>query len=177
MWDRAIVNAPEADQAAQFELMASSGVGRSAPYSPGGRWRPTRVSRSTSARPTALSRSRARTTSGCCRSSPTRPAGRRSIEPHLQNYWDTNGRGKNAWAREYAELLKASSRRIKELDPGATVVLAGLADFAWPLRPPRQDRAYDVAALNFPSTSHKVLKGVRYFRAALPRARRAGRSG
>ena len=52
-------------------------------------------------------------------------------EPHLQGYWNTSGRGRNAWAREYAELLKSASRRIRELDPGATVVLAGLADFAW----------------------------------------------
>lgn len=97
-------------------------------------------------------------------------------EPHLQEYWDTGDRGQDAWAREYAELLKGASRRIRELDPGATVVLAGLADFAWlhlrRLARFRVGRFYDVAALNFfTSRPHKVLKGVRLFRAAMRRAR------
>ena len=95
-------------------------------------------------------------------------------EPHLQGYWDTSGRGRNAWAREYAELLRSASRRIRELDPGATVVLAGLADFAWRhldrLARFGVTRHFDVAAINFfTSRPHRVLKGVRYFRAALRR--------
>jgi hypothetical protein len=109
---------------------------------------------------------------------PTRPLREWQIwnEPHLQEYWDTGDRGRDAWAREYAQLLKAASRRIRELDPGATVVLAGLADFVWlhlrRLARFRIGRFYDVAALNFfTSRPHKVLKGVRLFRAALRRSR------
>ncbi len=101
-------------------------------------------------------------------------------EPHLQNYWDTGARGDNAWAEEYATLLKAASRKIRELDPDATIVLAGLADFAWQhldrLARFGIRRYFDVASINFfTSRADRVLKGVRYFRTALRRAHMARR--
>jgi len=91
-------------------------------------------------------------------------------EPHLGVYWKTDG----DWAREYARLLKASKPAIESVDPGATIVLAGLADFAWKhltrLNRHRIRRHFDVAALNFfTSRPENVIKGVRYLRRALRR--------
>jgi polysaccharide biosynthesis protein PslG len=93
-------------------------------------------------------------------------------EPHLGAYWKTDG----DWAREYARLLKASKPAIEGVDPGATIVLAGLADFAWRhlarLNRHRIRRSFDVAALNFfTSRPENVIKGVRYLRRALRRGR------
>jgi hypothetical protein len=95
-------------------------------------------------------------------------------EPHLTEYWNAEGRRRNAWAPEYARLLKASKRAIEDIDPGATIVLAGLADFAWRhverLGRSRIRRHFDVAALNFfTSRPRNVMKGVRFFRRALRR--------
>jgi hypothetical protein len=91
-------------------------------------------------------------------------------EPHLGAYWSTGG----DWAREYARLLKASKPAIESVDRGATVVLAGLADFAWRhltrLNRHGIRRSFDVAALNFfTSRPENVIKGVRYLRRALRR--------
>jgi hypothetical protein len=91
-------------------------------------------------------------------------------EPHLGAYWKTGG----DWARGYARLLKASKPAIESVDPGATVVLAGLADFAWKhlarLNRHRIRRYFDVAALNFfTSRPANVMKAVRLLRRALRR--------
>jgi hypothetical protein len=96
-------------------------------------------------------------------------------EPHLDFYWSTKGRPKNSWAPGYARLLKASKRTIDAADPGATVVLAGLADFAWDhldrLSRFRIRRHFDVAALNlFTGRPKLLIKGVSKFRSALRRA-------
>jgi hypothetical protein len=95
-------------------------------------------------------------------------------EPHLDFYWSTKGRRRNAWAPEYARLLKASKRAIKGVDAGATIVLAALADFAWNhldrLNRSRISRYYDVAALNlFTARPRLLIKGVYKFRRALRR--------
>jgi hypothetical protein len=95
-------------------------------------------------------------------------------EPHLGTYWNTDGRSRGAWAREYASLLKASKPAIEDIDPGAKIVLAGLADFAWKhldrLNRHRIRRHFDVAALNFfTSRPRNVIKGVRFMRRALRR--------
>jgi hypothetical protein len=97
-------------------------------------------------------------------------------EPHLNFYWSTKGRGKNAWVPEYARLLKASKQTIKAIDPGATIVLAGLADFAWDhldhLNRFKIRRLFDVAALNlFTGRPRLLIKGVYKFRRALRRGR------
>jgi hypothetical protein len=96
-------------------------------------------------------------------------------EPHFSIYWNPAGRSRHSWAREYAALLKASKPAIESVDPRATVVMAGLADFAWKhlgrLRRFRIRRHFDVAALNFfTSRPRNVMKGVRFFRRALARA-------
>jgi hypothetical protein len=96
-------------------------------------------------------------------------------EPHFSVYWNPAGRSRHAWAREYAALLKASKPAVESVDRGATVVLAGLADFAWKhlgrLARFRIGRHFDVAALNFfTSRPRNVLKGVRFYRRALRRA-------
>jgi hypothetical protein len=95
-------------------------------------------------------------------------------EPHLNVWWNTDGRSPNAWAPEYAELLKESYRTIKASDRGATVVLAGLADYAWAhldlLNKSKISRYFDVASFNFfTSRPGLVIRGVRYFRRAMAR--------
>jgi hypothetical protein len=95
-------------------------------------------------------------------------------EPHLNVWWNTDGRSPDAWAPEYAQLLKQSYVTIKRLDPGATVVLAGLADYAWKhldlLNRSRIRRYFDVASFNFfTSRPALVVRGVRYFRRAMAR--------
>ncbi|MEA2332080.1 MAG: polysaccharide biosynthesis protein PslG [Thermoleophilaceae bacterium] len=96
-------------------------------------------------------------------------------EPHLTVWWNTEG----SWPREYVHLLKASKAAIEDVDPGATVVLASLADFAWKhlarLNRFNVGRYFDVAGLNFfTARPANVLRGVRKFRRAL-RAGGAGR--
>src|SRR5215207_746211 len=95
-------------------------------------------------------------------------------EPHLQFYWATRGRGRSAWIAEYAKLLKASKKTIDSVDPGATIVLAGLADFAWThldrLNRLGIRRHFDVASLNlFTARPKLAVKGVLLFRRALRR--------
>ena len=47
-------------------------------------------------------------------------------EPHFVSYWTTQ-----PFAPSYVALLRAAHAAIKAADPGAVVVLAGLADFSW----------------------------------------------
>jgi polysaccharide biosynthesis protein PslG len=93
-------------------------------------------------------------------------------EPHIDFYWDTDGRSRNAWGREYARMLKASKRAIERVDPGATIVLAALADRGWDhialLNRYRIRRHFDVAAFNlFTTRPRNVIRGVRMFRRAM----------
>ncbi len=95
-------------------------------------------------------------------------------EPHLNLWWNTDGRSPNAWPREYAALLKTAKAAIDAADPGATVVLAALADYAWKhltsLNHFKIGRYYDVAAINlFTARPASVFRGVRYFRRAMRR--------
>jgi hypothetical protein len=96
-------------------------------------------------------------------------------EPHLNIWWNTDGHSEHSWAPEYARLLKAAKATIDTADPGATVVLAALADYAWRhlkrLNRFKVGRYYDVAAINlFTARPKNVMKGVGYFR----RVMRAG---
>lgn len=52
-------------------------------------------------------------------------------EMHFDIYWEVPGDDKATWAREYVELLRATTPAIKAADPGARVVLGGLADFSY----------------------------------------------
>jgi Beta-galactosidase len=95
-------------------------------------------------------------------------------EPHLNIWWNVDGRSENAWVREYARLLKAAKATIDAADPGATVVLAALADFAWKhldrLNRHGVGRYFDVAAINlFTARPGYVMRGVRFFRRAMRR--------
>ena len=93
-------------------------------------------------------------------------------EPHISAFWNTKGREPDAWAPEYARLLRASEVAIEAIDPGATVVLAALADFSWK----HLTRLYrhgirghfDVAAVNlFTSRPTYVLRGLALVRGSL----------
>jgi hypothetical protein len=95
-------------------------------------------------------------------------------EPHLNLWWNTDGRSPNAWAREYVELLKAAKATIDAADPGAKVVLAALADFAWRhlnrLNRHGVGRYYDIAGINlFTARPRYVMRGLRFFRRAMRR--------
>jgi hypothetical protein len=52
-------------------------------------------------------------------------------EPHFDFYWYVPGNNKKKWAREYVELLSHAKPAIEAVDPGARIVLAGLADASW----------------------------------------------
>jgi hypothetical protein len=87
-------------------------------------------------------------------------------EPHLDSYWLTPD---GPWAPGYAELLKAGNAAIDAADPGAKVVTAAFADYAWrhlrKLYGQRTRRSFDVAAINFFSARPRnVLKALRYVR-------------
>ena len=93
-------------------------------------------------------------------------------EPHIDHFWYANGETPDVWAPDYVRLLRASHAAVKRADPGARVVLAGLADYAWrhlgSIYAAGGRRYFDVAAINFFSaTPAKVLKGLRFFRSAL----------
>jgi polysaccharide biosynthesis protein PslG len=90
-------------------------------------------------------------------------------EPHLNVWWNTDGRSPNAWAGEYAALLKAVAPVIRTADPGAKIVLCALADFAWNhlarLNKFKISRYYDIAAINlFTASPSYVIRGVKLFR-------------
>jgi hypothetical protein len=48
-------------------------------------------------------------------------------EPHLRFQWDTD----RPWARTYGSQLRWAYKAVKQADPGATVVLAGLSNTSW----------------------------------------------
>jgi hypothetical protein len=95
-------------------------------------------------------------------------------EPHLNVWWNTDGRSPDAWAPEYAALLKATYPVVKAADPGAKVVLCALADYAWShlakLNKSKIGRYYDIAAVNlFTPKPGNVMRGVRIFRKQMRR--------
>lgn len=59
---------------------------------------------------------------------PQRPVRRWQLwnEPNLRTSW----RDRN-WAAPYVALLRAGRRAVKSTDPGARIVLAGLANYSW----------------------------------------------
>jgi hypothetical protein len=69
-------------------------------------------------------------------------------EPNLKSYWDDA-----PFASSYVLLLKVAHDAIKRADPGATVVLGGLANDSWNalaaiLRAPGAVRLFDVAGIH-----------------------------
>jgi len=69
-------------------------------------------------------------------------------EPHLVMYWS-----EQPFAQSYVKLLAASHAALKAADPGAKVVLAGLANYSWRYlaniyRVPGAQRLFDVVAIH-----------------------------
>ena len=97
-------------------------------------------------------------------------------EPHIDYYWLTPD---GPWAPGYANLLKASHEAIKAADPGAKVVLAALADYAWrylaKIYEQKTRRSFDAVAINFfTAKPRNVLTALRRMRKVI-RAHRDGR--
>jgi hypothetical protein len=82
-------------------------------------------------------------------------------EPNLPDYFSVQ-----PFAKPYVRLLRAARRAIKSADPGATVVMAGLANFSWKamrqLYKAHVRGAFDVAAVHpfsgRPSNSYKITR-------------------
>jgi hypothetical protein len=69
-------------------------------------------------------------------------------EPHMVSYWS-----EQPFAPSYVKLLAAAHAAVKKADPGATVVLAGLANYSWRYlasiyRVPGARRLFDVVAIH-----------------------------
>jgi len=87
-------------------------------------------------------------------------------EPHFREYWDAS-----RWERGYHELLRASYKRLKQLDSGSVVVFGGVTGAAWEILEryyeKRGDdrRAYDVMAIHpytrLPSGIPKIVRRTR----------------
>jgi hypothetical protein len=95
-------------------------------------------------------------------------------EPHLPAYWDAPEKGPYGYARGYPLLLRASYHMIKDLDPGAKVVMAGITQRAWEeielLYQRGIKRYFDIAALQiFPQTVRRAVKATAFFRDAMRR--------
>ncbi len=74
-------------------------------------------------------------------------------EPHFVSYWS-----EQPFAPSYVRLLASSRAALKAADPGAKVVLAGLADTSWEYldsiyRVPGARRLFDIVAIH-PYTAH-----------------------
>jgi hypothetical protein len=69
-------------------------------------------------------------------------------EPHLTTYW-----AEQPFAPSYVKLLAAAHAALKAADPGAKVVLAGLANYSWTYlaeiyRVPGARRLFDIVAIH-----------------------------
>lgn len=69
-------------------------------------------------------------------------------EPHLVTYWS-----EQPFAPSYVKLLAAARAALKSADPGAKVVLAGLANYSWRYlakiyRVPDAKRLFDIVAIH-----------------------------
>jgi polysaccharide biosynthesis protein PslG len=101
-------------------------------------------------------------------------------EPHLVDYWTASPGSRYAYPKAYGALLRASYRAIKQEDPRAKVVLAGITQRAWELLAALYRRArihgyFDVAALQaYPETVGRLVRATRMMRSVM-RKRRDGR--
>lgn len=97
-------------------------------------------------------------------------------EPMLRAYWDVPRKSSYGWPQGYGRLLRGTYKVIKDEDPGARVVFAGLTGAAWV----EMRRAYkkgkvrgyfDVAALQvYPLSVKREVEAVRRMRRELVRA-------
>ena len=94
-------------------------------------------------------------------------------EPHLRFQWDTDA----PYARGYGKLLRVAYKRIKRVDPGATVVMAALSNESWKFlaelyKKGRVRGYYDVAAFHpYTRRPSGVVTLARRFRIVMRRNR------
>ena len=94
-------------------------------------------------------------------------------EPHLRFQWDTD----RGWARSYGTQLRWAYKAVKQADPGATVVLAGLSNASWTYlaelyKKGRIRGNFDVATLHPYTTKAKgVITLAKRFRIVMRRNR------
>jgi polysaccharide biosynthesis protein PslG len=93
-------------------------------------------------------------------------------EPHIPEYYSPTR--PNDWASEYVRMLRASRRAVRAVDPGATIVLAAVADYIWThlaqLYRAGARPYFDVVALNlFTARPQLVMRGVRFIRRVMRR--------
>jgi hypothetical protein len=92
-------------------------------------------------------------------------------EPGVQYQWSPQA----DWPRKYGELLRLSYGTVKQADPGAKVVLAGLANASWDELDALYDQGgvkgfFDVAAIHYYARIHsQFLEVTRRVRASLDR--------
>jgi hypothetical protein len=97
-------------------------------------------------------------------------------EPHFTSYWTTQ-----PFAAGYVALLRAAHDAIKSTDPGARVVLAGLADFSWQYlaqiyRQPGARDLFDVVAIHpYTATARGVITILRRARQVMDEHGDAGK--
>jgi hypothetical protein len=91
-------------------------------------------------------------------------------EPHLATYWT-----EQPFAPSYVRLLAAAHAAVKSADPGAKVVLAGLANYSWRYladiyRVPGARRLFDIVAIHpYTAQPHGVITILQRSRAVMNR--------
>jgi hypothetical protein len=95
-------------------------------------------------------------------------------EPHFEDYWHTEGGER--WPDHYTLLLKDAYRKIKQADPGATVVNTALASFPWKylkqIYKSGGAKYMDVVAVNpFTVYPWSVIRGERLVRKVMKKAK------
>src|SRR3954451_19493654 len=90
-------------------------------------------------------------------------------EPNITRYWNVA-----SWAPSYVRLLKVAHAALRQADPGARTILAGLPNESWValrrIYAAGGRHAFDVVALHpYTSTPANVLKLVRLARAEMRR--------
>ena len=98
-------------------------------------------------------------------------------EPDLEPYWDQEEPG---WQNTYLPLLRAAGTAIREVDPSAQVVLAGLSNFSWTslsrLYRAGARGSFDIAAINpFSREVSGVMEIVRRYREVMKTNREASK--
>jgi hypothetical protein len=93
-------------------------------------------------------------------------------EPHLPYQWDLPRDRADEWPQTYTSQLKVFHSTVKQADPGAKVVLGGLANFSWrylaALYRSGARGSFDVAALHPYTTKPKgVVRLLARFRAVM----------
>ena len=91
-------------------------------------------------------------------------------EPHLVTYWS-----EQPFASSYVKLLAAAHAAVKAADPGAKVVLAGLANYSWRYlaniyRVPGAKQLFDIVAIHpYTAQPRGVITILRRARAVMDR--------